>query len=429
MSNNVTWHDLLEKKKLQETLNSSFSGRNESSGVNIELSAYGSESSASISTNSSGFSSNTEIEIGCIAKSLTAMLITELISCGELNCDDLFIDQIGRPKNKLDLLDSKITIDNLLMHSHGLDGSCIEQVPTNSNGTIDSEALYKSVRELPRVSAPGSIYNYGRVGFWFIASRLEDFYQKQYSKILDERLFSRLGIEPDSYDRNKFYCPAIGEDLKLSAKHLLKILQQQISNDIFPDVDILLQRKIDLPGWSGKEISCSRGWKYFGNEWFGHNGRMRGKMTIVRFNVRENIALVISGTDQRSSDTAFAGVFGGIMPEFTRSLALMPPLLSPELASAANLDLFNGSYQNAKWWILIDSTSSNYLRMRAYDKSFPIDLNKPQHKRFLAPGENNMFYTVPSDPSQYPFLQFVKSKSENDLEYLWNGYSIWKKEH
>jgi CubicO group peptidase (beta-lactamase class C family) len=119
------------------------------------------------------FSADTRVDIGCVMKNLTALLVAIATSEGHLGYERSVAEYF--PENPS--IDRALQMRHLLSQSHGLDGSTLPAVPYGSEGYIDSEAIWREVGKVPPISRPGAIFYYwGSVGYWVAAAILERIY-------------------------------------------------------------------------------------------------------------------------------------------------------------------------------------------------------------------------------------------------------------
>lgn len=433
MKHESTFALLDSREFLQEKLARNFAGKDSNSGVSATILNNGRMLTLEHGVQAGNFLGSTRIPIACITKSMTASLVAMAIRdhgiALESSITDLLpTDYFARPENFRPVL-----LHHLLSHGHGLDDYHLLAAPRHADGRIDTRALLDGLSQHAPMAAPGTHFSYSNPCYWLIAGVLERLYQSDYTSLLQELVFEPLGIQLASDAlAGRPVCPALSQELCLSAEDLCRFLSLYLQPSTatpfrVEGLDRLLAHSSRIPGWSAKEKSAHCGWRGYGQNWYGHNGRVAGYMVMVRFNPVANIALALTGTDQRSSDTAYRALFSDILPEFSDTEILPPAMLGAEQWEQSDRQRYHGVYQNSRWQLHLDCSDSKHLRLKAYDRTSAFSLDTPNIKRFLKPAANHVFFAFPSDPINFPFVQFIEPTESGGFQYLWNGSTLWKR--
>jgi len=108
---------------------------------------------------------------GCLAKLLTASLVTEAVADGHLHWSDA-IDDVLPSKHPSRRKLAGVTVRHLVEHTHGLDESSMARVPRRTDGFIDAAGLCEGLGARS-ICSPGALYSYGSVGGWLAGAALE----------------------------------------------------------------------------------------------------------------------------------------------------------------------------------------------------------------------------------------------------------------
>ncbi len=369
------------------------------------------------------------LPVGCFAKLFTATLAGTAMEDRHFELGTAVSQFLGDCPALADLL-SRVTIRQLLEHTHGLDDSRLMRAPMLSNGRIDLDALYPKLGAR-RLHEPGRLYSYGRAGAWLLCAILERCYNKTYAQVLNDELLAPLGITigvHGAYDTTEAarICGATGGGLAISGRDLLQFLQYQLSGLDRAclgraDPNSLDSEVIALPGWSPRECGIRLGWKHYGSGWFGHNSVHPGAPALLRVNPRHRLGFIVACTHHSPMSVATA-VLGKDLPGFV-SLH-MPKLLTAAESAGKDASRYVGVYQKAATAIRVTGSAITSLELRAYKRSGGATDPSPFFTARLRPARENIFFTQPSDAQMIPFVQFVEP-SEGSFEYLWNGTTLW----
>ena len=182
---------------------------------------------------------------GCLAKLLTASLVTEAVADGHLHLSDA-IDDVLPSKHPSRRKLAGVTVRHLLEHTHGLDESSLQRVPRRTDGFIDAVGLCDGLAARS-IASPGALYSYGSVGGWLAGAALESVYRKRYAQLLDERDLL-CPAAPGEQVPAETICPATGADLQLTGAQWLAFVHLHIRDAAAPRRSGALAR------------SCPGGW-------------------------------------------------------------------------------------------------------------------------------------------------------------------------
>lgn len=358
-----------------------------------------------------------QVRPGCLAKLFTATLIRQLITEGALDLDDRVGALLSLPQSVSECLNG-ITIRHLLDHMHGLDDSACVSAPLAPDGFIDPEALIRKCAEF-RLSRPGEIYSYSNAGAWIEGAILEAWHGRRYEEILRSRLFDPLGIthglvsngDPKSTVTGS--CPATGGAIAISARDLARFLDFVGSRqEHWPDRAGAITAT-PLPGWNPFERGVFRGWKCYGDGWYGHNSIADdGSTVLARLHPKERISLVVASTHQHANVVA-AKVLGKSLPGY--STLSIPRLSATEAIDPRRLETYAGAYRNC--------AEAFYVFALGPGK---IELDSPSGKSVMSLAEENVFIASKADAGGVKFIQFL-CQHGSSFHYLWDGRRVYRK--
>jgi CubicO group peptidase (beta-lactamase class C family) len=144
--------------------------------------------------NESGVANSTEVRynIGSIGKSLTAVLIMQLLEQQKLELDKPVRQYL--PKEVFSVGSPAITVRHLLNNTSGL-GDFFESPDFSEEKTITIDDHLKLINQMKPVSdTPGTQLHYSNSGFIVLGKLLEQAYGKPFQQIVQERLLKTAGI-------------------------------------------------------------------------------------------------------------------------------------------------------------------------------------------------------------------------------------------
>ncbi|MEQ8358024.1 MAG: serine hydrolase domain-containing protein [Cytophagales bacterium] len=133
---------------------------------------------------------NAKYRIASISKSFTGMLISIADQEGKLKLSDNCIDHIKDLSPKFEA----ISIEQLLTHTSGLPhNEGIEDYwLLKSKLHMTDKKVIEEINKLDLLFDPGSDFNYSSLGFFLLASILENAYQCSYEELLKEKILGPL---------------------------------------------------------------------------------------------------------------------------------------------------------------------------------------------------------------------------------------------
>jgi CubicO group peptidase (beta-lactamase class C family) len=286
--------------------------------------------------------------IGCLAKLLTATLVTRGASGGALAPDAAVAGLVDEPGEAL----GGVTVQHLLEHTHGLDDSLLA-APRRVRGFIDRGELLSRVKALHRWAPPGAAYSYGNVGAWLLAALLERVHGRTFATLVRDELLAPLRIEGSWRGANAGgLCAALGTGLALTAEELVRFALHAAANDrvgapITP-----------LPGWHPLERGIALGFKSAGAGWLGHQSVWPGASTFLRVHPQRRLALVVVAHEQPAALVAL-GVLGKHFAELFAGRTRVP--------AEPRAHLLPGCYEQAAHVVAIAATPRG-LRADAWDR-------------------------------------------------------------
>jgi len=377
-----------------------------------------------------GFSLETPVVLGCVAKCLTATLLAQAVESSPLVTADRVADVLRAGSAQARTVLAGVEVGHLMNHTHGLDDADvdIDAVPRRADGTIDVDALCSRLAAAPRIGEPGKMYSYGGAGAWLAAAVLEERHGCTYLELLRRDLLDPLGIETDSAVEPRDACPAWGGRLALSAVDLIRFLHPHVGEGVdeaASSLEPLRGGGIGMPGWGPWQRSATRGWNLYGDDWLGHNGNRDGTGIALRFHRTEPLGIVVTSPKEADCFFALATLFGDILEEYSADYVRFPRALDPDAWAGKHRERLLGDYDNARWRVNVaESPRAGFLRLRVFDRRVP--LSGSILERHLRAAENDVFFAVPPG-IDYPFVQFVgEDPASGHAAYFWNGRQLWR---
>jgi CubicO group peptidase (beta-lactamase class C family) len=286
--------------------------------------------------------------IGCLAKLLTATLVTREVSRGAFALDAAVALLLDVPDEAL----RGVTVQHLLEHTHGLDDSLLA-APRHVGGFIDRGELLARARALLRWAPPGAAYSYGNAGAWLLAALLERVHGRTFATLVRDELLTPLRIEGSWRDANAGgLCAALGAGLALTAVELVRFALHAAQ------IDGLGASITPLPGWHPFERGIALGFKSAGSGWLGHQSAWPGASTFLRVHPQRQLALAVVAREQPAALVAL-GVLGKHCPELFAGRTKVP--------AEPRAQLRPGCYEQAAHVVAVAATPDG-LRMDAWDR-------------------------------------------------------------
>lgn len=144
---------------------------------------------------------NTKHRLASISKQFTAMLIVQLFAKNKLQLDTPITSYLtDYPKATGD----KITVHHLLTHSSGLPNfTSFPNYRTIMRKTHSPKELIALFAHLPLDFTPGEQFAYSNSGYVLLGAIIEEITGKSYEQVLQEQIFSPLGMKDTGYESNR----------------------------------------------------------------------------------------------------------------------------------------------------------------------------------------------------------------------------------
>ena len=338
---------------------------------------------------------------GCLTKLFTAALVEDAIERRLVSRDTLVQEAVQSCAPAL----RGTTVGQLVEHTHGLER--FVAVSRRGRDCTDTQAFLAS---LVRHAEPGDLYSYSSLGARISAAMLESLVGMRFVGLLRGMLFCPLGMSSVLHGGTlvpeEGICPAIGGSLAMSVDDMLRFLVGWVlpRASTWPRTE---GGTTKLPGWSALERGVYRGWKFYGEGWYGHNSIWPHASASVRIQPRARIALLITSREQPVT-AVVARLFGKILPEY-RNLRI--PKAVPWRESPDRLCSQYGCGEP----VAIECRGAKQLRLRG-----------PRFASELEPAEHDVFFARPLEDPRYAFVQPLRP-GRRGYEYLWNGQRILKR--
>ncbi len=361
---------------------------------------------------------DTRVNIGCVVKNLTALLIAIAASDGLLD----FEDDVARYLPEYAGINGMLRIRHLLSNSHGLDGSLLESVPYRNDEYIDAALICREVRKAPTLFRPGTMYYYwGFVGHWIAAAIIERIYQRRFLDLLRDNILQHIDLSARQ-NSGAYICPASG-GVDLSARELLRLCRihlEHFQNGYSNDAIRRLSTSCDvpLPRWPPHALGIGLGWSFYVGATLGS----MGPEAMIMISPNENSAMAITG---RAHHFARHQMFGPLAhPEHLQQ----PRLLSLEERRTIDVRQFAGLYRKASLSLEIRVDGHGELRALIYrNKSSGDPEGSPYVSRRLIPAVDNTFYPIPPESQVVPFIRFESIDREGLFSHAVNGKHVFRR--
>lgn len=361
---------------------------------------------------------------GCFAKPLTASLVADAVSAGQVDWSTPIQEVLGARGTVADRL-TGITLLHLLNHTHGLDASLVETVPRTPGGFIDEVALCEDL-PVRGLSAPGELYSYSNMGAWLAAAALERLTVTPYTQLLAASPYIVSGDALPAHSSGP-WCPSSGGTQALTAAQWLSFAElhadsgpRNCDSPASRALASLRASTVALPGWSPAEQAACVGWKYYGEGWFGHTANTTSSVSYLRFNPDDRVAIVMSATNDIAM-FAFSSLFRDYLPEL-KGLKF-PRRLRPGEQASLQIDSYVGIYVQSKTQIEIAKTADGRLSFAVHSDNSSLRV-PPQ---LLDAAENGIFFPHGKRAAELPFIQFLCAPGGDFFSHVWNGKYLWRR--
>jgi CubicO group peptidase (beta-lactamase class C family) len=341
--------------------------------------------------------------IGCLAKLLTAMLVTREVSRGAFALGAAVALLLDVPGEAL----RGVTVQHLLEHTHGLDDSLLA-APRHVGCFIDRRELLSRVSVLLRWAPPGAAYSYGNAGAWLLAALLERVHGRTFATLVRDELLAPLRIEGSWWHANADgLCPALGTGLALTAEALVRLALRTAQ------IDGLGAPITPLPGWHPLERGITLGFKSAGGGWLGHQSVWPGASTFLRVHPQRKLALAVVAHEQPAALVAL-GVLGKHFPELFAGRTSVP--------AEPRALLLPGCYEQAAHVVAIARTPHGF-RADAWDRDeCGVQNGKRASASLVRAG--CIWFARPAT-GLVPYLEAVPGA--DGAVWLWNGRVVLRR--
>ena len=136
---------------------------------------------------------DTKFLLGSLTKQFTAMLVMQQVETGQLNLDAPLTKYLSDFRKETG---DKITIRHLLTHTHGIPNA--DQ--TDRYKPMTKGEFIKKYCETNLEFSPGTQFRYSDiVGYYLLGVILETVTNKDFAKLLEEKIFEPLGMKNSGY--------------------------------------------------------------------------------------------------------------------------------------------------------------------------------------------------------------------------------------
>lgn len=164
---------------------------------------------------------DTKFRIYSASKQFTAMLILQLVQEGRIHLDEPITTYL--PYYKKDT-GTKITVHNMLTHSHGIPDPPMDSMPLIITET--PEEVIKKYFSSDPMFEPGEKFSYSGVGGYMILGAIaEKMSGKKLKELLQERIFDPLGMKNSHYYDVKTVIEKKAVDYRYEGRDLVHRLQ------------------------------------------------------------------------------------------------------------------------------------------------------------------------------------------------------------
>ena len=164
---------------------------------------------------------DTKFRIYSASKQFTAMIIMQLVQEGKIDLDEPITTYL--PYYRKDT-GGKITVHNMLTHSHGIPDPPMDSMPLIITET--PEEVIKKYFSSDPMFEPGEKFSYSGVGGYMILGAIaEKMSGKKLKELLQERIFDPLGMKNSHYYDVKTVIERKAVDYRYEGKQLVHRLQ------------------------------------------------------------------------------------------------------------------------------------------------------------------------------------------------------------
>jgi CubicO group peptidase (beta-lactamase class C family) len=381
----------------------------------------------------------TPIQVGCIAKLVTSVLILRCVLDGDLRlCDSLGAVLSRAGLSEFGPAFADITLLQMLSHTHGLDGADMGAAPRDTEGRIDLKSICDRLTRRPRLHRPGLLYSYCHVGHLMLGALAERVLGARFNELAVTRVFDPCGIAGLSGARALGACPAMGGSIELSCrdtvrlvKHYWDLLSAHAAEPAQTWAEAMLSNVSPMPGYSWTDIGNVCGWRQQTADWFFWSGlAVNGQALVIRSNPRHRQGLVVAASEPpgRHFAAQLAEDLWRIPVGPVRPLQATPP--APGDAESRYL----GWYEDSAMALEVGRIAGR-LKMLIHRRSEePAATTGAPPAKDLRRATDDIFFTMPPDrqvirfTEAFYFVQFLRGEPGSaEVSHLWNGVRCWRR--
>ncbi len=169
---------------------------------------------------------DTRFRVYSIAKQLTSMLVMQLVAEDKVKLDGKLADYL--PYYRKDT-GARITIHNLLTHTHGITPPEAGAIPRSSRFSFAELIRTHYSNELE--FEPGTSFRYG-IGHIILAAIIEEVTGKSFEAVLKERILDPLGMKDTGYVHNEKVIEKLAGPYREADDGLERRLERDLSQSI-----------------------------------------------------------------------------------------------------------------------------------------------------------------------------------------------------
>jgi len=140
---------------------------------------------------------STVFEIGSITKTFTALLLEDMVQCGQMKLDDPVVKYLPASVKMPVRNGRKITLLQLATHTSGLSGTSVTWIPKRADdprADYTMERLYDFASNSKLTRDPGTKYEYSTAGIALLGQAITLKAGMNYESLVQDRICRPLGI-------------------------------------------------------------------------------------------------------------------------------------------------------------------------------------------------------------------------------------------
>lgn len=280
------------------------------------------------------FSEDVRMNVCSNGKSMTAVLVQQLIEKGQLRPDQTISELL--PNEKIQNAD-KITIQHLLTHTSGL-GDFFEHPDYAKADPITTDDFLKLIKEQKLLNdTPGKDFIYSNGGYIVLGKILENYYGKPYQQVVKENILLPLGIDTSlagkrfatGYTKEKEqWITGEGNDPKkwsaaggifLSVNEWHTFTQALVAGKFINSKSLQeIWTSYTRPAGNPDFVGYGRGFMIespAGLTFIGHNGGIRGFQSAYRYLPDHDMYIYVFSNRDGSAEGVFMGLLRSLITQ------------------------------------------------------------------------------------------------------------------